>query len=153
MTLKERFDAKWQENPETGCWDWRGGRSNNGYGGIWSCGKTLKAHRVSYELHVGEIPDGLCVCHRCDRPCCVNPEHLFLGTTADNTRDKVEKGRSNMPKGEDHYRSTLTSSEVSLIREALDRLPVGGGNFLARWFGVDRRTISSVRHGKRWGHL
>jgi hypothetical protein len=77
--------------------EWQGGRDLQGYGQIFVRGQAkptrLKAHRVSYELHVGPIPDGMCVCHTCDNPPCLNPEHLWLGTNADNTRDKTEKGR------------------------------------------------------------
>ena len=147
-TLKERFNEKWVENPETGCWDWNAGMHSTGYGVIGVSGKVLKASRVSYEMFNGPIPDGLFVCHHCDRRCCVNPEHLFLGTQADNMRDKVMKGRC--PKGEWHYKAKLTPGEVDLIRAALDRLPRGGGSFLARWFGVCRSTVCSIGKGRTW---
>ena len=153
MTLKERFDAKWQENPETGCWEWQAGTTIHGYGRIRVASKSRKAHRVSYELHVGPIPNGMHVCHRCDRPCCVNPEHLFLGTPADNMRDRDQKGRCRPPKGEEHYKTKLTASEVALIREAVERLPYGGVSFLARWFGVSQASISDIRRGRTWTHV
>ena len=153
MTLKERFDAKWQENPETGCWDWTASTAKGGYGKIRVAGKLRTAHRASYELHVGPIPDGFQVCHQCDRPCCVNPAHLFLGTNADNVRDKVQKCRQAKPKGEESGRAKLTSEEVKLMRAAADRLPHGGGKFLARWFGVSDRTIKRIKRGKSWTHV
>ena len=152
-TLQERFDKKWKENPETGCWEWTASTDAYGYGQISSGYKMRKAHRVSYEMFNGPIPEGegyhgTCVCHRCDNRKCVNPKHLFLGTTADNTRDMVEKGRS--PKGDGHPNAKFTPGEVELIRAALDRLPYGGLTFIARWFGVGKSTICSIRKGRRW---
>ena len=155
MTLKERFDAKWQENPETGCWDWTGSRSNNGYGGIWSCGKMLKAHRVSHELYKGPIPPGMDICHECHRKCCVNPEHLHVGTRKDNIREMLEAGRHKPPclRGEKVGTAKLTEDEARLIKRALDRLPPKCGSFLARWFGVSRHAISHIHRGDTWTHV
>ena len=158
MTLKERFDAKWQENPETGCWEWTASRRSSGYGQIYVAGKLQSAHRVSYELHVGSIPEsegfhGTCVCHRCDNKKCVRPDHLFLGTTADNLRDMAEKGRRAKLKGEENARAKFTAGEASLIREAVERLPYGGVSFLARWFGVSQASISDIRRGRTWTHV
>ena len=79
-----------------GCWLWVGWKSTRGYGKVnLPCGrgKTIYAHRLSYEIHYGQIPEGLLVCHHCDNPQCVRPEHLFLGTNYDNTQDAVSKGR------------------------------------------------------------
>ncbi len=93
--LQQRFEKKFQVTP--GCWLWTGalggGAGDGRYGHIRHEGKTLPAHRVSYELHKGEVPQGICVCHKCDNPRCVNPEHLFLGTHLDNMRDMYSKGR------------------------------------------------------------
>lgn len=91
--IAERFDAKWQVEPNTGCHLWIGAVSDSGYGSVSIKGKMRLAHRVSYELRVGPIPLGLLVLHRCDVRCCVNPDHLFLGTYADNENDKIAKGR------------------------------------------------------------
>lgn len=79
--------------PESGCWLWTGGLSK-GYGNIMDGTRCRLAHRVSYELFVGEIPKGKQVLHRCDVPCCINPRHLFLGTRSDNMRDCFQKGRA-----------------------------------------------------------
>lgn len=95
MTLADRFWLKVQKG--SGCWLWTGGKHGRGYGGLHCGGKVfrkyLQAHRVSWELHHGPIPDGLWVLHKCDNPICVNPDHLFLGTRQDNMGDCAAKGR------------------------------------------------------------
>jgi len=80
---------------ESGCWIWMGSTTQKGYGDIKYDKKHHRAHRLSYELHNGAIEDGLMVCHSCDTPSCINPEHLFMGTAQDNTDDMVKKGRQN----------------------------------------------------------
>jgi hypothetical protein len=95
-TFAERFFEK--VNKTDACWLWTATRHHRwGYGHIRADGKNKAAHRVSWELHFGPIPDGLLVCHKCDNPLCVNPAHLFLGTNADNAADRVAKGRSVYP--------------------------------------------------------
>ena len=140
MTLLERFNAKWAENPETGCWDWTAAKNVDGYGHMSVGRKTKIAHRVSYEIHWGLIPHGQCVCHRCDRPCCVNPEHLFLGSPADNTRDMTKKGRG----------GKLTQEDAAFIKWALPRWGRGGGSHLAKFFGVSDRSINKIKNGTTW---
>lgn len=89
----ERFHAKYQVATDSGCWLWTGAKTH-GYGEVsYKHSKRLRAHRISWTIHHGKIPDGLCVLHKCDTPLCVNPEHLFLGTQADNLKDCYEKGR------------------------------------------------------------
>lgn len=100
ISLAEKFANKYEAVPWSGCWIWTGHIDKDGYGQIAeyikNTGKRtgLRAHRASYKLHVGSIPDGLTVLHSCDVRCCVNPAHLSLGTNGDNCRDAIRKGRA-----------------------------------------------------------
>ncbi len=97
------------------CWNWTGAlSSSNGYAAFWDGERQVVAHRFSWELRNGPIPDGLCVLHRCDNRRCVNPNHLFLGTKSDNTRDMLSKGRGWM---QVHPGPLFTSEEVIMYRE------------------------------------
>ena len=91
MTVQERLYSRIKKN-ELDCWVWQGCVIRR-YGGIKIAGKMKRAHRISWELTNGPIPDGLFVCHHCDVPLCINPDHLFLGTHTDNMRDMIKKGR------------------------------------------------------------
>lgn len=92
MSPQERF---WSQVDKSGnCWLWVGLKNVGGYGRIRVDGQQTTAHRFSYELHYGPIPDGMLVCHKCDTPACVNPSHLFLGTNLDNIQDRTQKGRT-----------------------------------------------------------
>ena len=102
---EERFWAKVEKTDW--CWIWTGARSQFGYGNLTTNGKQENAHRVSWEIHFGPIPDGMRVLHACDNPPCVRPFHLFLGTQKDNNRDRETKGRGNHPtkaKGYSYWR-------------------------------------------------
>ena len=90
-SLKRRLEHRSIRDPETGCILWTGSRTTNGYGGLHVRGRTWQAHRASWTVHCGAIPDGLLICHRCDVRTCINPEHLFLGTQKENMADKVAK--------------------------------------------------------------
>jgi hypothetical protein len=159
-TVQERFNEKYEVNQETGCWEWSLSLDSKGYGRMQVNGKRWIASRLSYELHVGEIPDGLLVCHECDNPKCVNPECLFLGTQTENMRDMVAKGRKSLKYGEDACNAKLSASQVKLIKQFLKRYPIIKGpkagnviGFLSDWFSIGRRTIQDIFHERHWNHV
>ncbi len=138
-----------------GCWIWVG--SGNTYGVIRVNNRPVKAHRFSWELHEGPIPNGLRVLHNCpdgDNPRCVNPNHLFLGTDNDNIKDMVKKGRST--RGERNCKAKLTEQEVLEIRSRFTpkkKKGSGAASVLAREFGITRSQISFITSGRQWKHL
>jgi len=130
------------------CWEWQGPKVGNGYGRARIAGKSPEyAHRLSYMLHYGPIPDGMYVCHHCDNPICVNPHHLFLGTALDNSADKSRKERH--PRGDRSVVSKLTWDTVRTIRH-LYATGTHSQSALGRRFGVSSSTIRFIVHGKTW---
>jgi hypothetical protein len=130
------------------CWLWRGSSFWDGYGQVTSGGKLRRAHRVAWEKANGDIPPGMFVCHTCDVPLCCRPDHLFLGTPADNSRDMVEKGRSAPTAGELNPNCKLSWSKVDEIRVLhRDRTPMKD---LSRQFGVSVSTLEKICGGKIW---
>lgn len=155
-SLQERFEEKYIPEPNSGCWLWEACASDGGYGHIRHKGRMIKAHRASWMLYRGSIPDGqgyhgICVLHRCDVTFCVNPDHLFLGTNRDNVLDKYAKGRGVNLRGSAHGMAKLFESDVLLIRERLK----GGesGAAIARDYGVKKHAIYSIKTGKNWSHV
>lgn len=134
-----------------GCWIWTGAKTHRGYGYFTINHKTYKSHRVSFELFIGPIPEGMCVCHSCDIPSCVNPAHLWLGTYQDNMKDRDNKSRQShvgAPKGEKNFSHKLTEEKVRLIRDFIDQ----GISLIriAKMFGVSDQTISDIKFKKKW---
>ena len=131
------------------CWVWTAG-TRDGYGQIKCLGRRVNAHRLSWEINCGEIPDGFCVLHKCDNRLCVNPFHLFLGTNQDNVDDKMEKGRA--PRGEKNGLHKLTEEEVLKIR-AMYKEGHYSQRELGKLFGVVHSRISSVVRKVAWTHI
>ena len=121
QSLEDRFYSRFVRGDGDECWLWMGAPTSSGYGVIKRKGKTLHAHRVSYELQVGPVPAGLCVCHHCDVRMCVRPDHLFLGTQKDNMQDAVSKGR--MATGQDHGMNTHPESRLTGDRNGTHTKP------------------------------
>jgi hypothetical protein len=142
--------------PTDGCWIWTGSIRTTGYGEVGIPGerKTIAAHRASWIIHNGPIPDGLMVCHHCDNRRCVRPDHLFIGTAADNARDCVEKGRSNSPHGIRSGNAKLTWDQVQEIRRRHvpgihpARRTGGSSTELAAEFGVTKQYVWQLSSGK-----
>lgn len=176
-SVEELFDRSCPE-PNTGCWLWMGSFFADGYGSAWTGSKSMGAHRLAWQLARGAIPAGLCVCHKCDTPACVNPEHLFVGTYADNAHDRDAKGRQakgdrngsrlyperlargdanymrrcpGVRQGEKNARALITETQVRTIRTKF-ALGVFQKD-IAREFGVHQTTVSNIIVGKTWRHV
>jgi hypothetical protein len=154
-TTEERFWEKVKVAGPDDCWEWQGGKVNGTYGHIRDDGKKKLTHRLSWELHNGEIPKGLCVCHTCDNPGCVNPNHLWLGTHKQNMDDMNIKGRGVIPNGkngEENPAARLTKEKVLALRHGFEQ-----GYFdltdAARIFDICKPHACDIIHRKRWGWL
>lgn len=165
-----QFWDKCIPEPNTGCWLWTGSMWGNGYGQVRANNKIRFAHRAAYELARGPIPKGdgyhgTCVLHRCDVRCCVNPDHLFLGTHKDNMDDMARKGRKVVARGdrngmrthpesivkrfgEDHPGHKLTTEAVRKIRQ--DVANGESQRSVARRYGMDQSTVSGICRRKLW---
>ena len=134
---------------EKSCWTWTASKDRYGYGKINAQGKTCKAHRVSYEFAYGEIEPGHVVCHRCDNPACVRPEHLFSGITQLNNIDRDLKNRQ--VRGSRNGRSVLTEDEIRAIRRLHEKGHTQSG--IAEHFNVTPSNISKIINKERWIHV
>ncbi len=155
--IRQRFDEKYTRGANNGCWLWTGSINSKGYGRIFMKGGNQLAHRVSWILHRGQIPEGYgyhgtCVLHHCDNPPCVNPAHLFLGTPADNARDMIDKKRGADRNGGKNPKAKLTVGEVKQIRKYY--APGGCAPlWLAQVYGVSRDAIYGVVNRRNWRHI
>lgn len=142
-TLRERFYDSFTPEPMSGCWLWTKSLGPRGYGqiGVGPRCQPARAHRVSWELHRGEIPAGAGVLHKCDTPCCVNPDHLFLGDQGDNTADMMRKARAPV---------RLSRDEVQAIRQR--RADGETLRALAREMGICHRTVGRICGGRERVH-
>lgn len=131
-----------------GCWVWKGNKSSDGYGRVRLNGKKRRAHIISYEHIYGTVPEGKMVCHRCGNRLCINPEHLYAGTSVDNYADMVRHGTSNRPFGERTTKAKLTESQVLEIRRSHKTT-----RELAKVYGVGKSTVQQARSGETWKHL
>lgn len=153
--IRERLLATREIDPETGCWLWTGFVHPEGYGRTKWNGRGHNVHRLAYHLFRDfDLNSPLVICHDCpggDNPRCFNPDHLFVGTSGDNTRDAGRKGMLHRAKGEGHFHTTLTEADVIEIR----RLKAAGahGTNLAKRFGVCASTISNIVRRYTWGHI
>lgn len=151
-SLEERFQGKFAVK-ETGCWEWTSAKNIYGYGLINNIPdvipKVVFAHRVSWTIHFGQIPEGLYVLHKCDNRKCVNPEHLFLGTKADNSADRDTKKRQAF--GARNGNAKYSDKDVLAIYDMHDS---GMKNpEIAKVLGGSRITIWEIVTGRKWGHL
>jgi len=143
-----RFWAKVDRGLPDECWPWIGAKTPRGYGVLWGNedGNALRAHRLSYQLNVGVITDGLFVCHRCDNPPCVNPAHLYLGTHDDNMADKIARGRC--ASGERSGGAKFTDEQVREVRLIHAR----GGitrSALAKRFGISPSQMTNILNNRQ----
>jgi hypothetical protein len=143
----ERFWSK-VEKTEGGCWNWMGIKDRKGYGVTSKKTQHIRCHRMSYRIAYGDFPNNLHVLHKCDNPSCVNPSHLFLGTNADNMKDKCMKGRQ--ANGERSGGGKITKPQVIAIRELYKTMSTSQ---IAKQFNVSYSAIRSIVVGKTWKHL
>lgn len=146
MDISARFNSRYTVS-SAGCWEWQG-YLYFGYGKFKIDGVGHGAHRASWMLHNGKIPAGLYVLHKCDNRCCVNPEHLFLGTAKDNAIDRETKQRGRDSKGESSGSNKLTTSQVNLILASTE-----SSRALAKQFPVSDRMIRYIKARQNWGHV
>ena len=162
--LLERIDSRYDyvkeklaahSISESGCWEWSGTKSSDGYGELSiSCfgdKRKFRAHRISYAFFNGVDPKEKLVCHHCDNPACINPDHLFLGTHKDNMKDMRSKGREAPQDGSNNANSSLTTYQAIKVMRAIQD---GKSNTeIANVFGVKHSTISKIRRGKSWSEV
>lgn len=147
-TTAERFWARVDRGRPDNCWEWQGARTSGGYGKYFN----ENAHREAWRLAYGQdVPEGLFVLHHCDNPPCCNPRHLYVGTTQQNSRDAVVRGRLAHQQGEAHGMAKLTDDAVRDIRQRVEAGEVQ--RRLAEEYGVSPSTINLIVKGRHWTHV
>lgn len=131
----------------SGCWEWVGSKDGRGYGVFCRGNKTCRAHRISYEAYKGKIPADMVICHSCDNPSCINPDHLRVGTMKENMADREARGRRDV-KGEQIGTSKLTESDVREIRSSSLSLAA-----ISEKYGIDKSNAWLVKTGRSWKHV
>jgi hypothetical protein len=146
--ISERLEHYSMPVTECGCQIWFGSTNGYGYGNLHFEDGVKLAHRLAWSEKNGPIPEGMLVCHQCDIPACINPDHLFLGTKKDNSDDKVSKNRQSRTRGEKAGTAKLTAAEVLQIWAAS-----GLHREIAEQFGVHKSCVSLIKSRKNWAHL
>ena len=150
-TVSQRLEDMTIPEPNSGCWLWLGAVNAWGYGTIRIDGKTLLAHRVSWMENRGPIPEENIVCHSCDIPSCLNPDHLWLGTDKENSDDMYRKGRNRQLRGEAHRSAVLTEDQA---KEIIKRLKAGEKGYkIARSIGCTINIVQLIKDNRSWKHL
>lgn len=142
----KRFNERYIPEPMSGCWLWEGFINDHGYGELSVNGHAMRAHIFSYWVFKGRVPKGKCVLHDCDVRCCVNPNHLHLGTRPQNSKEALARNR--FRRGENHGMPTLTEVQVRAIR-ADQRVQ----RTIAADYGVNQMTVSNIKRRTTWGHV
>lgn len=137
---------------DCGCWEFAGSKVRGGYGRITIGKRKFLAHRVSYGILVGKIPNGMDVLHHCDNPSCINPKHLFLGTDKDNVADCIRKGRQRNAYGEKCHFAKLTANQVREIRKIYKKGKIGCTK-IGRIYGMSRSAILLIVKRIKWKHI
>lgn len=135
----DRFWERVEKRGRDECWGWKGTATPDGYGWLSVRGHLTYAHRFSYELNIGVIPNKMFVCHACDNARCVNPAHLFVGLPSDNARDMARKGRQ--------------SSKISIVQARQIRASGEGYAALAARFGITKSAVKAIKIGQNWKHV
>ena len=138
-SLSDDFESKIDKTDD--CWEWKGWKDKDGYGGLSYKGVTYKAHRVSYELYSGIAPGDKCVCHSCDNPSCVNPDHLWLGTQKENVHDMIAKGRRVLLKGKDSF--SYDHTIYTFIHKSGEKFTGTQYDFKMK-YDIDGRNLANV---------
>ena len=147
--IRERFWSKVDRSGE--CWLWMRGEDTSGYGTFRLAKTSDRAHRVAWSMERGDIPPGKYVLHCCDNRRCVRPDHLYIGTHADNMRDMIARGRARKARGEAHHKTRLTNDAVREIRRRSDLGETRGS--ISRLMGIPRTTVSRIARRQHWTHI